>query len=180
MIRLWVDTSAIQGQQLIDLSRLAREKGVAVVVHPQVHLEKCRQLRVQFGARFSSALITQALEQQGVQIAAMAFDQTRAERWADQLAARFPTPEAWQEAKRKSVKAKLPDDTALPKRVPMTTDWLIALDVAERTEDFIVVNDRGPEWEALREAQPPRAFDYDAALAWLRACPDRPPVEWAT
>lgn len=48
---------------------------------------------------------------------------------------------------------------------PMSTDWLIALDVAERTEDFIVVNDRGPEWEA----QSPRAFDYDAALAWLRA-----------
>jgi hypothetical protein len=101
-------------------------------------------------------------------------DRGAAERWAELLYQRYPTSEGWKEAKLLAVKAKLPEGTSLPaRRVPMTTDWLIALEV-EHHAATMIVEDQGEEWGALRANVPCRALSYEEALRWFSERPDCP------
>jgi hypothetical protein len=169
---LWLDSNvAVSPQSVRELAARARVKGLRVVVPAQVHLEICRQVRTRTGANFSPALIDTFLAQLGIEIVEARLDKLTAERWAEMLSLRYPTMENWKTAKLVSVKAKLPDEATLPAaRVPMTTDWWIALAVESNADAVIAVEDKGEEWKALRATK--RALSYEEALRWLDALPE--------
>lgn len=169
---LWIDSDVARSVPKIRrLAELAQTKGVKVVVHAQVHLEQCRQVRehaARTGRPFSPERIASFLDQLGVEVASATLDRATAEAWAELLHVRFPTEAAWKQAKLGAVHARLPEEAVTADRVPFTTDWLVALEV-ERRGEIIAVEDRGEEWRALREATPKRALAYDEAIAWLTA-----------
>lgn len=174
-VSLWLDTNvAWSPAKVRQLAALARRKGVRVVVHAQVHLEIWRQRHVKDGEKFSSNLVESFLRQLGIEVFDVALDRAAAEKWGEMLARRYPTDEAWRGAKLQAVKATLPDEAVVPAhRVPMTTDWLIALAIEEH-DGYIAVEDRGEEWSALRGATPKRALTFKESLAWLQDLPDAP------
>lgn len=177
---LWLDSSVVRlgRRKLEGLAKLAQRKGVHVVVHAHVHLELCRYLRGSMRARgmeFAQSFVSTQLDQIGIFVWDASLGREDAEAWAELLDRRFPTDAAWQEAKLECVKARLPEGTRLrADGVPMTTDWLVALEV-ERQGARVAVGDKGLEWRALREAEPRRALSYDEAVAWLEDRPDGAP-----
>ncbi|HLL06975.1 MAG TPA: hypothetical protein VK539_40745 [Myxococcaceae bacterium] len=168
---LWLDSNVARSVRSIrELSRRASSKGIRVVVPAQVHLEICRQVREREGTRFSQQLIDTFLEQIGIEVVEARLDRSTAETWAEMLHQQFPTSEDWKAAKLTSVKAKLPEGTVLPaSKVPMTTDWWIALAVERDSNAFIAVDDKGEEWRKLRALG--KAFSYEDALRWLDSQP---------
>ncbi len=97
--RLWVDASVVRKPKAFwDLTALAWDCGVEVVVHPQVHLELCRHLRSKHGADYDVSRIASYLDQQHVTIAAIHFDREIAEQWAQRLHQRYDSTGAWEEA----------------------------------------------------------------------------------
>ena len=173
---LWLDSDVARSvRQTRQLAELARTKEIRVVVAAQVHLEQCRQVRenaARRGVPFVPQKIDELLRQTGIDVEPTTFDRITAEAWAELLHARYPGEAAWRQAKLDAVKARLPEATT-PDRVPMATDWLVALEV-ERSGGFIAVNDQGPEWRHLRAHDPPRAMRFEEALAWLKAQPEPP------
>lgn len=168
---LWLDTNvAWSAKDVRELATLARKKGVRVVVHAQVHLEIWRQRNVKDGADFDAQLVDSYLRQLGIEVFDAMLDRTAAERWGERLARRYE--KGWPDAKLSAVKARLPGGTTLPaRRVPMTTDWLVALAVEDH-DGFIAVEDKGEEWKGLREALPKRALSLEECHAWLQGLPD--------
>jgi hypothetical protein len=178
-MRLWVDTNcARSGTALVELARLAAPKGVQTAIHPQVYLERRRQMRVESrkkGKVFRTAAFDDFLDQASIVVPAFVLDQETAAAWADELDGRYPTDEAWERAKKDTLGGQLRADfQVLPGRMPMTTDWLIALVVERDPESRIITNDTGEEWRVLREMAPSRALSLDEAMAWLRELPDAP------
>ncbi len=171
---LWLDSDIARSvRQARRLAELARAKGVRVVVSAQIHLEQCRQVRASAakqGETFVQAKIDEFLRQTGIEVDPVTFDRFTAEVWAELLHERYSTDDAWRQAKLDSLKARIPQAVS-PDRIPMTTDWLVALEVA-RSGAFVAVNDQGPEWRALREASPPRAMRFEDAMKWLESEPD--------
>ncbi len=168
---LWIDSDVARSAKRVrQLAELAQVKGVKVVVHAQVHLEQCRQTRelaAKAGKPFAPERMQSFLDQLGVEIAEAKLDRATAEAWAELLHNRFPTDEAWKQAKLGAVRARLPDEASITAdRVPFTTDWLVALEV-ERSGGLIAVEDKGEEWRRLRELDPKRALSYEEAITWL-------------
>jgi hypothetical protein len=168
---LWLDSNVARSPADIrELVKRAGPKGIRVVVPAQVHLEICRQVRERTGMQFSQQLIDSFLAQTGIEVIEARLDRSTAETWAEMLNQQFPSSERWKDAKLTSVKAKLPEGTTLPaSKVPMTTDWWIALAVERDANAFIAVEDRGVEWRNLRALG--RAFSYADALRWLDTQP---------
>jgi len=54
----------------------------------------------------------------------------------------------------------------LPARVPMTTDWWVALAVEDNTGSRVVCDEDGEEWRALRDAE--RVHTWKEAYARLQ------------
>jgi hypothetical protein len=126
-------------------------------------------------SEFSDGYIQSSLEQLGIEVVEATLDRATAEVWARLLDQRYPTGEAWGQAKLDAVRARLPVGANLPsERVPMTTDWLIALEV-ERQCATVAVDDKGIEWMALREMSPCCALSYDEAMRWLQVRGDVDP-----
>lgn len=169
---LWLDSNVARSPKDVrELVTKAHPKGIRVVVSAQVHLEICRQVREREGVDFSPQLIDSFLKQQGIEVIVAQLDRTTAETWAELLNGRYTTDAAWKAAKLASVKAKLPDAAVLPaSRVPMTTDWWIALAVEHDADAVIAVEDKGEEWRSLREKG--RARSFSETLRWLEAQPD--------
>jgi hypothetical protein len=93
--------------------------------------------------------------------------------WATLLDQRHLYDDVWKQAKLDAVRARLPPGTRLTfAAVPMTTDWLVALEV-ERRGDRVAVDDTGPEWRALRDAR--LALNYVEAVEWLEQRADQAP-----
>lgn len=176
---LWLDSDvARSARDCRELAKLAKRKGVKVVVSAQIHLEQCRQVRVnarKTGRLFVPSLMGSFLEQLSIHVEPVVFDQAKAERWGELLDQTHPAPDDWRDAKLRAVHGRLPK-AELPEAsgVPMTTDWLIALEVHER-EDFVASNDGGEEWKLLRAMTPPRAMKLATAMAWLESLPDASP-----
>jgi len=166
---LWLDSNVARSPANVrELVGRAAPKGIRVVVPAQVHLEICRHVREREGSRFLPRLIDSFLAQLGIEVVEARLDRTTAEKWAELLNQRHPTSEAWKAAKLSSVKAKLPEGTTLPAaRVPMTTDWWVALAVESDSDAVIAVEDRGEEWRTLRSVG--RALSYLDTLRWLDA-----------
>ena len=166
-MRLWIDSSvARQARVLRELTDLAKACDVEVVVHPHVHLELCRNLRCKRGAEFSQSFVDSYLEGRRISIQTVHLDQIVAERWAERLHRRYPTVDGWEEAKRSTLRGNLRRDFVHePGKMPMTTDWWVALQVEESDEDRIVVEDMGGEWAPLRDVG--RAMTAEAAGHWL-------------
>jgi len=107
-MRLWIDTNAARSVvDLHDLCRVAQSKGVEVVVHPQVYLERRRQERVLRGDKFSEKLFDDFLNQVGISVTEALFDQRTAAIWADQLFQRYATHDAWEAAKKRTLGGEL-------------------------------------------------------------------------
>jgi hypothetical protein len=175
---LWLDSSVLRQLKRSDLRRLAdlaRKKGVSVVVHAHIHLEYCRYLRGSMRARgmeFSPSFVHTSLDQLEIKVADARLDREAAEAWAELLDHRYPDESAWKVAKLESIRARMPGEARLrPNEIPMTTDWLVALEV-ERQGARVAVRDNGPEWTALREAVPARALSYPEAMQWLEGRAD--------
>jgi hypothetical protein len=165
---LWLDSSIAFGQRRArTLAIAARARGVRMFVHAHIHLEQCRQVRVDAKSSFSARRIESYLEGLGIEVVSATLDRDSAEAFAAQLAARYPSIEDWTEAKLSAVQARLPS-AELSKSVPMTTDWLVALEV-ERRGAHIAVEDQGEEWRHLRDVG--KALSFDQALAWLEVLP---------
>jgi hypothetical protein len=177
--RLWVDSnSARSAPRIRELARLARRKGVSVVINPQVYLERRRQMRVECasrGATFSALAFDDFLAQEGIDVPALVLDRSTAAAWADELYRRYPTSDAWELAKKATLGGQLRAGfEVLPGDMPMTTDWLIALVVESDPSARIITHDQGEEWRALRETDPRRALSWDEAMGWLRELPAAP------
>jgi hypothetical protein len=178
---LLLDSSVLRqlnASKLRGLAGLARRKGVRIVVHAHIHLEYCRHLRGAMRARgieFTPSTVRTSLDQLGIEVAEATLDRDAAEAWASLLDQRYPDDGAWQAAKLDAVKARLPEGSRLrASGVPMTTDWLVALEV-ERQGARVAVRDSGPEWDTLRRAAPCRALSYPEAVQWLEARADALP-----
>ncbi|MDI1433783.1 hypothetical protein [Polyangium sorediatum] len=171
MLRLWIDTNcARSAKKLRLLLPLARKKGVTIVIHPQVYLERRRQMRVEKGEAFSSQLFDDLLAQLGIEVSRLELDQALAAGWADTLYARYPTSGGWEEAKQRTLGGmRSLGFEVLPGDMPMTTDWLIALMVEEEVSACAITHDSGEEWKVLRESR--RLFSWSEAIAWLESLP---------
>ncbi|HZH15906.1 MAG TPA: hypothetical protein VE057_16265 [Archangium sp.] len=173
---LWIDSNVSRNpKNLRELTRLARGKPVTIVVHPQVYLERRRQMQVKCadeGKLFSSNLFDDLLGQLGVHVFEMRFDRSLASTWADLLFQRYRTHQAWETAKKGTIGGTLKEGFEVePGRMPMTTDWLIALEVEHDPNSLIVTEDQGEEWKVLREVQPRRALSLQEAFDWLKTFP---------
>ena len=173
-MRLWIDTNkARSADRLTGLARLARRKQVEVVIHAQVYLEARRQERVRRGAAFNELLFDDFLLTQKIVVHDLVFDQATAATFADALHRRYPTNEAWEHAKKQTLGGELRAGFKVePGKMPMTTDWLIALAVELDPESRIITEDGKEEWRHLREAKPKRALGWDEAVAWLETLPE--------
>ena len=99
-------------------------------------------------------------------------DKSTASTFADALHRRYPTNKDWELAKKNTLGGDLRADyKVVPGKMPMTTDWLIALAVELDPESRIITEDKKEEWRHLREAEPKRAFRWDEAVAWLETLP---------
>lgn len=176
-MRLWMDTNAARSPRAIrDLCRLAQSRGVEVVVHAQVYLERRRQQRVHLGDRFLETAFDGFLEQHRIRVVDIHLDQPTAARWADDLCQRYPTDAAWEMAKHRTLGGELMSDfKVVPGKMPMTTDWLIALAVETDAASRIITRDEGEEWRRLREGVPRRALTWDEAVTWLQSLPATEP-----
>ncbi|MDI1444748.1 hypothetical protein [Polyangium sp. 6x1] len=170
-MQLWIDTNCARSvADLTKIALLAREKGVTLVIHPQVYLERRRQMRVSTGAAFSPKRFDDFLEQLGIELAKLELDQTRAAAWADTLYERYPTHAAWEQAKQRTLGGMLRKGFEVPPGdMPMTTDWLISLLVEPDPSARVITSDLREEWRALREAN--RVLSLDEAMAWLEGLP---------
>jgi hypothetical protein len=178
-MRLWIDTNRARSVlDLRELARLARAKGVEIAIHPQVYLERRRQMRAactKKGTPFKAAAFDGFLSQQRIVVVDVLFDQRTAAAWADELDRRYPTDEAWEGAKNATIGGQLRADyQVVPGKVPMTSDWLIALVIERDPVARIITHDEGEEWRELRGMQPPRALSWSDAMAWLQGLPDAP------
>lgn len=173
---LWLDTNVARSvKDLRELARLAQRKQVSVVVHPQVYLERRRQRQVECaeaGTRFDSVLFDNFLEEHGIHVFEMRVGRSTASQWADTLFQRYPTHDGWEAAKKSTLGGELRQGFKVePGQMPMTTDWLVALEVEHDPDSFVVTEDQGEEWKGLRKAQPQRLFSLKEALAWLQHLP---------
>ncbi len=183
---LWIDSNVLRRARsdLERLAELAAQKGVRLVVHPENHLEVCRHLLWSMrkrGMPFSRSYIDASLRQLGIEVVEVTLDQAKVEGWAELLDRRYPERDDFAAAKLEAVRSRLPDgyevsSKGISKGVPMTTDWLIALEVEARG-DTIAVEDKGPEWASLRREDPPRALSYEDVLRWLSAMEDKSPAK---
>jgi hypothetical protein len=178
--RLWLDTNVTRSSKRIaQLRSLARRKGVRLIIHPQVYLERRRQMRAKTGPLFDPVAFDDFLKLEGIEVPEFVLDQATAATWADTLHERYPKDEAWELAKKRTLGGELRAGfSTLPGDMPMTTDWLIALVVEHDPSSWVITNEnRGEEWRCLREAQPCRALRWDEAITWLNSLPDAPEPE---
>jgi hypothetical protein len=158
-------------------------------VHAQVHLEIWRQRQIKDGEDFGADMIWSFLQPLDIKVFDVVLDQATAERWGERLARRYPDEDwqkirtsagktkqpkdmSWKTAKLSSVRARLPEEASVSVHdVPMTTDWLVALAVEDHG-GYVAVEDKGAEWDALRNAG--RALTFKESLAWLQDLPDAP------
>ncbi|KYF65766.1 hypothetical protein [Sorangium cellulosum] len=146
------------------------------MVHAQVYLEMRRQRRVLHGDGFKETLFDGLLQQLPIRVIDIHLDQPTAARWADALCRRYPTDAAWELAKHRTLGGELNADFKIaPGKMPMTTDWLIALAVEDDETSRIITHDEGEEWRRLREAEPRRALSWDEAVTWLESLPATSP-----
>lgn len=174
---LWVDTNvARSAKDLRNLANLARQKQVPLVIHPQVYLERRRQKQVECaeeGGAFNSVLFDNFLDRFGIQVFELHLARPNATAWADTLFLRYPTHAAWEAAKQATLGGELRKGFQVePGRMPMTTDWLVALEVEHDPDSFVITEDQGEEWKALRDARPLRIFSLKEAFSWLQSLPD--------
>jgi uncharacterized Zn-finger protein len=176
-MRLWIDTNVARSTvKMRDLSRLAQRKGVAVIVHPQVYLEMRRQMRVEKNDGFKQGLFDGFLRQHRVNVFTAVIDQLVAASWADELFQRYPTKEAWEGAKQRTLGGELRKGFEVePGQMPMTTDWLIALTIESEPQSWIITHDKREEWKFLRDSEPKRALRWDEAMEWLVSLPEQAP-----
>lgn len=151
----------------------AREHGLQpmLVVPAIVHTEHVLHMRHERGASFSPTKVEEALASIGLTIVAL--DRPTAEAVAEVLAGRYPEPHLWQQAKRAALPNATPasGDAAGPaptsprrRRVPMTTDWLIA-GQAVAGDWILVCDDTGPEFR--EDVQRVPLDDFVAAVDQL-------------
>jgi predicted kinase len=109
---LWIDSDVARSVPKVrQLAELALAKGVKVVIHAQVHLEQCRQVRAEAarkGRPFSQERIQAFLDQLTIEVAEAMIDRATAEAWAELIHQRFPADDAWKRAKLDAVRARLP------------------------------------------------------------------------
>jgi hypothetical protein len=174
-MRLWFDTNALWRKlsELRALSELARAKGVTPLASAQVYLEDRRRTRVARGPKFLAEDFDAGFAQL-FQIIDVPFERVTAARWADLLATRYPSREAWRGACHATLGGRLREEFAeLPARIPMTTDWWVALAVEDDAASRVVCDERsGEEWRALRESG--RVLTWSESQAWLEGLPSVP------
>lgn len=172
-MQLWIDTNKTRSAiKLRDLARLARRKQVEIVIHAQVYLETRRQRRVKLGDQFDDQLFDSFLVTENIAVREMVLDQATAAAFADALHRGYPTHESWELAKKQTLGGELRADFKVePGKMPMTTDWLIALAVELDPDSRIITEDGNEEWRYLHEAEPKRAFRWNEAVAWLETLP---------
>jgi hypothetical protein len=168
MPKLWIDTNqARSAKALRDLAQLAKSRGVVCVIHPHVYFERRRQERVLRGAAFSPAVFDSFLDAAGILCPGLPFDRERVIGWADTLAARYPSEQAWMAAKLATLGGELKKGYAvMPSSVPMTMDWIIALEVEIDEDSRVLTADTGEEWRALRDTK--RLVNWEGAVQWLQ------------
>jgi len=122
--------------------------------------------------RFKPELFDSFLEESGILVFEMHVVRSTAAEWADKLFERYPTHEEWESAKKATLGGDLSRGfVVLPGQMPMTTDWLVALQVESDPMSFVITEDQGEEWIALRSTSPRRALSWDEALEWLQQLP---------
>ncbi len=136
-------------------------------------MERRRQMQVETGEAFRPSIFDNFLERWGIQVFEMRFGHATASSWADMLFQRYPTHAEWEAAKKATVGGELKKGFVVePGWMPMTTDWLVALEVEHDPESFIITADEGEEWRHLRQAVPRRALSLQEALDWLNGLPE--------
>lgn len=173
--RLWLDTNVTRSvDDLKELSKLAQVKQVKVIIHAQVYLERRRQKQVELKKAFKPKLFDKLLTQLRYEVPEMRVTRATAATWADTLYERYPDHVTWEFAKKATLGGELRKDFQVePGRMPMTTDWLIALEIEHDRDSYVITEDGGEEWQVLRSER--RVFGWSEAIEWLRSLPDPEP-----
>lgn len=173
-MRLWFDANALfrKPAELREISELARSRGVTPAICAQVYLERRHQRHMQVlskGLEFDPVLFDGYYTAM-FDLIEISLDRRTAGRWADKLAGRYHSRSEWRAATLATLggqlKAEFKDS---PSRVPMTTDWWIALQAEDDPLDYVVCHESGEEWRRLRDQK--RIFTWDQAQDWLKAHP---------
>ena len=129
------DAPNVPTTKLFDLAVAAKDHGqsLRLVVPVTAHAEKLMDLRQAKGRSYDAEIVRQALADVGVEI--LPLDAPAAESIAKRLCARFPTRDAWQDAKWMKLHNA---PRGADKRAPATIDWYTA---ALCPPDAIVVTD---------------------------------------
>lgn len=153
---LWPDTNITRrAGRFLALKRLATQRQVPVIIHPQVYLETRRFKRLEQGPTFDLPMFDSIFVPDGsVRVEGLMLDAERMGAWADILAERFVSKAAWQQAKGGG-------------RASMSADWLISLTVESATNAFAITEDTGTEWAELRAQR--RVMSFDEAESWLES-----------
>src|SRR4051812_44672682 len=93
------DAPNVPTRRLFELARAAKDRGKALrlLVPVTAHTEKLTHLRRPLGARYEATVVRKSLQDAGIEVVPL--DADTAEALAEHLCARFPTDEAWQDAK---------------------------------------------------------------------------------
>lgn len=141
-----LDTSVLWRRRVRDLAELAKKHNHKVEIPALVHAERIAQVRRDKGRAFDLSFIDSFLKTHEVEI--VSFDREIAERSAQELARRFPTPEAWHSARRQRCETRFQlASSATAPICPATIDWYISASYSDR-EIVLVTEDKGPEFVA--------------------------------
>jgi len=159
-VTLWPDSNfARNAEDLFNLIAAATTRGIAVFVHAQVFLEVRRYRMVtpsKSGRPFDPTVFDSLFSPSGIRgmraayaTLEVTFEQGR--RWSESLASRYPTDNDWQAIKRQALRATTGAKVGESRHVPMTADWWIALSLEELEGAHVITDDKGPEWQHLRD-----------------------------
>lgn len=163
-VTLAFDTNALSGlRRLAALSEAVRRHserntsegraGIGMMVSTVAHAERLFDLKQDKRDRFDVGVILEGMRSLGISVAP--FDARHALDTASRLGERYPSKDAWREAKRRRALhgLGLPAEQATPgngKRCGMTADWHIGGHARAETA-ILVTDDTGPEFEGLSE-----------------------------
>ena len=140
------DAPNVPTKQLLALAKAAMHHGRAMrlLVPVTAHTEKLTHLRRVLGARYDATVVRKALEDAGIEI--LPLDVETANAVTEHVCARFPTDEAWQDAKWRRLHGDVPRGAG--NKPPATIDWYTAALCPPGA--IVVTDDTGVEYHGCQ------------------------------
>jgi len=140
------DVPNVPTKRLFALAKAAVDRGKALrlLVPVTAHTEKITHLRRTPGRPYDATVVQKALEDAGIEI--LPLDAEIANAVAEHICARFPTDEAWQDAKWRRLHGDAP--RGVGNKPPATIDWYTAALCPPGA--IVVTDDTGVEYHGCQ------------------------------